>query len=63
MFKVTGRLIPIVTEDPDEPIITVKVESEHAETLVGEHGSIEPGPIPEQAPLDLRGSRAGSQVA
>lgn len=43
VYKVAGHVFLIVTEDPDEQIITLKAESEHAAALIREHASIEPG--------------------
>lgn len=43
VYKVCGRVFLIVTEDPEEQIITVKAEPPHADALIRDHGSIEPG--------------------
>ncbi|WNF01366.1 MmcQ/YjbR family DNA-binding protein [Streptomyces luomodiensis] len=43
VYKVAGKVFLIVTDDPDEPIITVKCEPEHARTHVHAHASITPG--------------------
>jgi predicted DNA-binding protein (MmcQ/YjbR family) len=43
VFKVAGRVFLIVTEDPDEQIVTVKAEGPRAEALIREHESIQHG--------------------
>ncbi|MGW7134243.1 MmcQ/YjbR family DNA-binding protein [Streptomyces bobili] len=43
VYKVAGKVFLIVTDDPDEQIITVKCEPEHARALVPRHASITPG--------------------
>ena len=43
VYKVAGKVFLIVTDDPDEQIITVKCEPEHARTYVHDHTSITPG--------------------
>ncbi|MFF7006442.1 MmcQ/YjbR family DNA-binding protein [Streptomyces fimicarius] len=43
VYKVAGKVFLIVTDDPDEQIITVKCEPEHARGLVHNHASITPG--------------------
>ncbi|MFG3512703.1 MmcQ/YjbR family DNA-binding protein [Streptomyces bobili] len=43
VYKVAGKVFLIVTDDPDEQIITVKCEPEHARALVHRHVSITPG--------------------
>ncbi|MDT0267303.1 MmcQ/YjbR family DNA-binding protein [Streptomyces sp. DSM 44915] len=43
VYKVAGRVFLIVTDDPDEQIITVKCEPEHARAHVHAHASITPG--------------------
>ncbi|AXE40021.1 hypothetical protein JS278_02887 [Acidipropionibacterium virtanenii] len=43
VYKVAGHVFLIVTEDPDEQIITIKVEPAHAIALIREHASIEAG--------------------
>lgn len=43
VYKVSGHVFLIVTEDPDEQIITVKAEPSHADALVQDHDSIQPG--------------------
>lgn len=43
VYKVNGRVFLIVTEDPDEPIITVKAEPPRAEALIREHQSVQRG--------------------
>lgn len=43
VYKVAGRVFLIVTEDPDEQIITVKAEPQHADGLVREHENVQRG--------------------
>ncbi|MET7467065.1 MmcQ/YjbR family DNA-binding protein [Nonomuraea sp. NPDC005501] len=43
VYKVAGKVFLIVTDDPDEQIITVKCEPEHARTLERGYASITPG--------------------
>jgi predicted DNA-binding protein (MmcQ/YjbR family) len=43
VYKVAGKVFLIVTDDPDEQIITVKCEPEHARALVHAYASITPG--------------------
>jgi predicted DNA-binding protein (MmcQ/YjbR family) len=43
VYKVAGKVFLIVTDDPDEQIITVKCEPEHARTQVRGYVSITPG--------------------
>ncbi|MFE9676565.1 MmcQ/YjbR family DNA-binding protein [Streptomyces sp. NPDC006259] len=43
VYKVRGKVFLIVTDDPDEQIITVKCEPEHARALERGHASIVPG--------------------
>jgi predicted DNA-binding protein (MmcQ/YjbR family) len=43
VYKVAGKVFLIVTEDPDERIITVKAEPEHGRRLRDEHPSITAG--------------------
>ncbi|WP_447038875.1 MmcQ/YjbR family DNA-binding protein [Streptomyces sp. DSM 118878] len=43
VYKVGGKVFLIVTDDPDEQIITVKCEPEHARALERGHSSIAPG--------------------
>ncbi|MET7453465.1 MmcQ/YjbR family DNA-binding protein [Streptomyces sp. NPDC005574] len=43
VYKVAGKVFLIVTEDPDEQIITVKCEPEHARVQERGHASITPG--------------------
>ncbi|MET8773234.1 MmcQ/YjbR family DNA-binding protein [Streptomyces sp. NPDC004658] len=43
VYKVAGKVFLIITDDPDEQIITVKCETEHARALVHGYASITPG--------------------
>ena len=43
VYKVAGRVFLIVTDDPDDQIITDKCEPEHARAQVCAHASITPG--------------------
>ncbi|MBD3008263.1 MmcQ/YjbR family DNA-binding protein [Streptomyces sp. 5-10] len=43
VYKVAGKVFLIVTDDPDEQIITVKCERERARAHVHAHASITPG--------------------
>ncbi len=43
MYKVVGKVFLIVTDDPDEPIVTVKAEPEYGRLLQGRHPSITSG--------------------
>ena len=43
VYKVADKVFLIVTDDPDEQIITVKCEPEHARALERGHASITPG--------------------
>ncbi|MFF4733958.1 MmcQ/YjbR family DNA-binding protein [Streptomyces mirabilis] len=43
VYKVAGKVFLIVTDDPDEQIITVKCEPEHARAHVHGYASITPG--------------------
>ncbi|MEU3897168.1 MmcQ/YjbR family DNA-binding protein [Streptomyces sp. NPDC045251] len=43
VYKVAGKVFLIVTDDPDEQIITVKCEPEHARAQVHAHASVTPG--------------------
>ncbi|MFI1212545.1 MmcQ/YjbR family DNA-binding protein [Streptomyces sp. NPDC020802] len=43
VYKVAGKVFLIVTEDPDDQIITVKCEPEHARAHVRDYASITPG--------------------
>lgn len=43
VYKVAGKVFLIVTDDPDEQIITVKSEPEHARTQVRGYATITPG--------------------
>ena len=43
VFKVAGHVFLIVTENPEEQIITVKSEPPHIDALVREQPSAQPG--------------------
>jgi predicted DNA-binding protein (MmcQ/YjbR family) len=43
VYKVAGKVFLIVTDDPDDPIITVKCEPEHARAQERGYASITPG--------------------
>ena len=43
VYKVSGRVLLLITEDPAEEIITVKAEPPHADALVTQYESIQPG--------------------
>ncbi|KAB2347962.1 MmcQ/YjbR family DNA-binding protein [Actinomadura rudentiformis] len=43
VYKVVGKVFLIITGDPDEQIVTVKCEPEHARALVRGYASITPG--------------------
>ncbi|MEU9228137.1 MmcQ/YjbR family DNA-binding protein [Streptomyces massasporeus] len=43
VYKVASKVFLIVTDDPDEQIITVKCEPEHARARVHGYASITPG--------------------
>lgn len=43
VYKVAGKVFLIVTDDPDEPIITVKAEPDRGRYLQHEHPTITPG--------------------
>ncbi|WP_433696903.1 MmcQ/YjbR family DNA-binding protein [Nocardiopsis sp. CA-288880] len=43
VYKVAGKVFLIVTDDPDERIITVKVEPDHGRSLRRRYPSIIPG--------------------
>lgn len=43
VYKIAGKVFLIVTDDPDEQIITVKCEPEHARARVSGYVSITPG--------------------
>jgi predicted DNA-binding protein (MmcQ/YjbR family) len=43
VYKVAGKVFLIVTDDPDEPIITVKAEPDRGRALRHEHPTITPG--------------------
>ncbi|MGW0209009.1 MmcQ/YjbR family DNA-binding protein [Streptomyces sp. NPDC003233] len=43
VYKVAGKVLLIVTDDPDERIVTLKEEPEYGRLLQHEHPSITPG--------------------
>jgi predicted DNA-binding protein (MmcQ/YjbR family) len=43
VYKVVGKVFLIITDDPDEQIVTVKCEPEHARARVHSYASITPG--------------------
>ncbi|MEU5872200.1 MmcQ/YjbR family DNA-binding protein [Glycomyces sp. NPDC047369] len=43
VYKVAGKVFLIVTDDPDEPIVTLKCEPDHARALQHEHPGITQG--------------------
>jgi predicted DNA-binding protein (MmcQ/YjbR family) len=43
VYQVAGKVFLIVTDDPDEQIITVKCEPEHARAQIRGYASITPG--------------------
>ncbi|MFE3849996.1 MmcQ/YjbR family DNA-binding protein [Streptomyces griseorubiginosus] len=43
VYKVAGKVFLIVTDDPDDQIVTVKCEPEHARALERGYASITPG--------------------
>jgi predicted DNA-binding protein (MmcQ/YjbR family) len=43
VYKVAGKVFLIVTDDPDEQIITLKCEPEHARAKERDYASITPG--------------------
>jgi predicted DNA-binding protein (MmcQ/YjbR family) len=43
VYKVAGKVFLIVTDDPDEPIITVKAEPDRGDALRRDHPTITPG--------------------
>ena len=43
VYKVAGKVFLIVTDDPDEQIITVKCEPEHARAQERDYATITPG--------------------
>lgn len=40
VHKVRGRVFAVVTENPDDPLVTVKVDPEDADALVRQHESV-----------------------
>jgi predicted DNA-binding protein (MmcQ/YjbR family) len=43
VYKVAGKVFLMITDDPDERIITVKCEPDHGHFLQQEHESVAPG--------------------
>ncbi|GAA1556010.1 MmcQ/YjbR family DNA-binding protein [Kribbella hippodromi] len=43
VYKVAGKVFLIITDDPDDQIITVKCEPNHAHAQTCEHATITPG--------------------
>jgi predicted DNA-binding protein (MmcQ/YjbR family) len=43
VYKVAGKVFLIVTDDPDELIVTLKAEPEYGQLLQSQHISIRPG--------------------
>jgi predicted DNA-binding protein (MmcQ/YjbR family) len=43
VFKVADKVFLIVTDDPDDLIVTVKAEPEYGRLLQGQHASVTPG--------------------
>ncbi|MEV4730002.1 MmcQ/YjbR family DNA-binding protein [Saccharopolyspora sp. NPDC049426] len=43
VYKVAGKVFLIITDDPDERIVTVKAEPEYGRLLQDRHASISPG--------------------
>jgi predicted DNA-binding protein (MmcQ/YjbR family) len=43
VYKVAGKVFLIVTDDPDEPIMTVKADPDRGDALRREHPTITPG--------------------
>ncbi|WP_280417588.1 MmcQ/YjbR family DNA-binding protein [Nocardia carnea] len=43
VYKVAGKVFLIVTDDPDEQIITVKAEPDRARSLQQKYGCVTPG--------------------
>lgn len=43
VFKVSGKVFLIITEDPAEPVITLKIDHHHGDALMRDHISITPG--------------------
>lgn len=43
VYKVVGKVFLIVTEDPGEPVVTLKVDPAHGSALQRSHSSIQPG--------------------
>jgi predicted DNA-binding protein (MmcQ/YjbR family) len=43
VYKVADKVFLIITDDPDNLIITVKAEPEYGRLLQGQHASITPG--------------------
>src|SRR5262249_45094556 len=59
VYKVAGKVFLIVTDDPDERIVTLKAEPEYGR-LLHEHPSITPGlPTKPSLPSTWRSSHPG----
>ncbi|MBB6038616.1 MmcQ/YjbR family DNA-binding protein [Phytomonospora endophytica] len=43
VYKVAGKVFLIITDDPDERIVTVKCEPDRGWSLVHDHASVVPG--------------------
>lgn len=43
VFKVGGKVFLIITEDPSDPVITLKIDPHHGDALNRDHISITPG--------------------
>ncbi|OBJ83300.1 MmcQ/YjbR family DNA-binding protein [Mycobacterium sp. 1245852.3] len=43
VYKVAGKVFLIVTDEPDDPAVTLKAEPEHGRQLQKQHNSITPG--------------------
>jgi hypothetical protein len=60
VYKVAGKVFLIVTDDPDERIVTLKAEPEYGRLLQHEHPSITPGlPTKPSLPSTWRSSHPG----
>jgi predicted DNA-binding protein (MmcQ/YjbR family) len=43
VFKVSGKVFLIITEDPSDRVITLKTDPDHGDALTRDHMSISPG--------------------